>query len=355
MALTDLTEMEILLGSTSLINVLFAIILGLKIAFKYSEVKRKEFISAGISTIFMMSGHVVYAFSFLTYVLFDFIISHTIVLFLGSSIALIAVMCWIYTISILLYPNSIKRILTIFFIVCLLWEIFLIYFLLTDMSIIGIVLGKFDIKVNIFGFLLVIFALMTLIITMSLFTYKSLKSDDKVLQWRGRFLMMGAILFIIGMTFDMRFATTSMIVVIARIIMISSTIFLYIGWLLPKRIAYWLIKEDPMISENVNEQKGDVQEFLQLVKSRPEKLTEKEITFFRERKICLVCKGKVEGFSFICKCDAMYCQKCAQVLTNMDNMCWACNGPIDPKKPVISYEKEDDIEIKVPEDQKTER
>ena len=41
MGLIDLTEMEILVGSTSLIGVVIATMLGLKIALKYSEYKRK--------------------------------------------------------------------------------------------------------------------------------------------------------------------------------------------------------------------------------------------------------------------------------------------------------------------------
>ncbi len=37
-----------------------------------------------------------------------------------------------------------------------------------------------------------------------------------------------------------------------------------------------------------------------LIDSKPAKITEKDITFYREQIICLVCKGNVEGFNFIC-------------------------------------------------------
>ena len=79
--------------------------------------------------------------------------------------------------------------------------------------------------------------------------------------------------------------------------------------------------------------------------ARPAKLTEEEVTFHREQKICLVCKGKVGGFSslsLIClSCEAIYCQKCATVLSNMENACWSCNAPIDESKPVKLVDKEE--------------
>ncbi|MFX0101646.1 MAG: hypothetical protein ACFFCS_18930 [Candidatus Hodarchaeota archaeon] len=71
--------------------------------------------------------------------------------------------------------------------------------------------------------------------------------------------------------------------------------------------------------------------------TKKKNITEEEITYHKEQKICLVCKGKVSGFklAFICaKCDALYCEKCARALSMMENACWACNSPLDPSKPV---------------------
>jgi hypothetical protein len=69
--------------------------------------------------------------------------------------------------------------------------------------------------------------------------------------------------------------------------------------------------------------------------SRPMKITEEEISISKERKICLVCKRKVGGFNlFICTdCDALYCGKCAETLSNKENSCWVCNTPFDKSKP----------------------
>jgi hypothetical protein len=72
------------------------------------------------------------------------------------------------------------------------------------------------------------------------------------------------------------------------------------------------------------------------VLSRPPKLTEEEVKFYREQTICLVCKGKLGGYGvFLCyDCKALYCENCAKAIEDLENACWACNSPIAKSKPV---------------------
>ncbi len=68
--------------------------------------------------------------------------------------------------------------------------------------------------------------------------------------------------------------------------------------------------------------------------ARPSQISEEEISISKEKKICLVCKGKVSGFdSYLCKCDAIYCQKCAKILSTTENACWVYKAPFDESKP----------------------
>lgn len=83
--------------------------------------------------------------------------------------------------------------------------------------------------------------------------------------------------------------------------------------------------------------------------ARPKDLTEEEVAVSKEKKICLVCKGKVVRFnSFICECDTIYCQKCAYALSDLENACWVCETPFDESKPVKLPEKREE-EIKIDE------
>jgi hypothetical protein len=75
---------------------------------------------------------------------------------------------------------------------------------------------------------------------------------------------------------------------------------------------------------------------------KPQKVTEEEVTVSKEKKICLVCKGKVGRFDiFLCPdCNALYCSKCSNALIDLENACWACETAIDESKPVKIEEKQ---------------
>jgi len=64
---------------------------------------------------------------------------------------------------------------------------------------------------------------------------------------------------------------------------------------------------------------------------------EEKVAITKETKICLVCRGVVLRFTYICECGAIYCDNCARALTNLENVCWVCDVPIDPLKRVKLY------------------
>ncbi|MFW9999268.1 MAG: pyridoxamine 5'-phosphate oxidase family protein [Candidatus Hodarchaeota archaeon] len=73
--------------------------------------------------------------------------------------------------------------------------------------------------------------------------------------------------------------------------------------------------------------------------TRPDRITEEEIIFHKEKKICLVCKKDILKFTYICpKCEIFYCMNCSQALANLENACWVCNTPIDESKPSKSFD-----------------
>ena len=68
-------------------------------------------------------------------------------------------------------------------------------------------------------------------------------------------------------------------------------------------------------------------------------VNEEKVTIHKEKKICLVCRGEVLRFSYICECGVIYCENCVRALTNLENVCWACEVPIDYSKPVKSFKE----------------
>ncbi|KKL45625.1 hypothetical protein LCGC14_2353750, partial [marine sediment metagenome] len=77
-------------------------------------------------------------------------------------------------------------------------------------------------------------------------------------------------------------------------------------------------------------------------------IIEDKVAIHKERKICLVCRGEVLRFSYICECGAMYCESCARAVADLENACWACEMPIDYSKPVKPF-KDEMEKIKVEE------
>jgi len=114
-------------------------------------------------------------------------------------------------------------------------------------------------------------------------------------------------------------------------------------------IFFFIIKNirSEIVSEGQEAEKGLESKVLGIF-TRPQKVTEDDVIFHRERKICLVCKGKLIRSIYLCpECDALYCIKCSEAISTMENECWACYTPIDPDKPVKLKEKEEDKDNKI--------
>jgi hypothetical protein len=87
--------------------------------------------------------------------------------------------------------------------------------------------------------------------------------------------------------------------------------------------------------------------------SKPQMLTEEEVSIAKEKQICLVCKNKLGGNIFLCSsCGAFYCFKCSDTLKNMENACWVCDAPFDKTKPVRLSETEKKLEVEVESNKK---
>ena len=132
-------------------------------------------------------------------------------------------------------------------------------------------------------------------------------------------------------------------IVLGRITFIGFFLLLYLG-----------VREESEKKEKVKPEKevrveGDL---FRISEYKKEDITEEEISISKEKKICLVCKGKLGGFTvFLCTgCATFYCHKCAKALIQLENACWACNAPIDKSKPVKPFKTQEEMEeIKISE------
>ncbi len=243
MGIAELTQLEILQGSLTLTFVLISIILGLIILLKFFSLRRKELIFVGLAWIFLSSAWWGSSFSFLSIILFDYRFEPFLYLSISNLFIPLAILSWLHAIGKFLYPKSRKKIVSIFAAICIPYEIILIAFLIVDPALVGNIREKFYYQPELFPMVFQIFALMVTIITGILFSSKSLKSDEPEVKWKARFLLMGFILFTIGAFMDAVITLDPITLVIVRLILITSSILYFLGFLLPERIARLLISE----------------------------------------------------------------------------------------------------------------
>ena len=118
---------------------------------------------------------------------------------------------------------------------------------------------------------------------------------------------------------------------------------------LNKKLDLWekLKEEDAPMSDRMELARLD-EKIVKMIQKHPVltvQVSEEKVAISKETKICLVCRGEVFGFSYICKCGANYCENCARALTNLENVCWACEVPIDYSKPVKPHKVEDIVRV----------
>ncbi|MFX1488138.1 MAG: hypothetical protein ACFFBI_03255 [Promethearchaeota archaeon] len=129
----------------------------------------------------------------------------------------------------------------------------------------------------------------------------------------------------LGLTFFTNFSINimSQIIILISIIVLVITI-IYIIVHITKRIRVAPIST-PM-------DKSVLPDFIKTF-TKPSTITIEEIELYRKKGLCLVCKSKVSRLNYICpKCNAIYCIKCSEALTNLENACWVCDTPFDESK-----------------------
>jgi len=172
------------------------------------------------------------------------------------------------------------------------------------------------------------------------FLYKSFQAKGRV---KKKFLFLSIAVIGSSIFGVLDGLTTDIILIFVRTGLIASLIFFYPG-----------LREEPVKKMRSKKELEIESDLFRFIKNKPKEITEEEVSISKEKKICLVCKGKVGGFNFVCnECGAFYCDNCVKSLIELENMCWVCNTPFDESKPSKPYEKEDkELELKIQKNNK---
>jgi len=234
---------EIFYGILSVIFVFIALIIGIRILTKYFELRRKELITVGLALIFLSSAWWGSAFSFLSYIIFGHIFSQIEFLIFGDAFLFLAIICWMYTFLRLVYPNLLKKVISVYLLISILYEILFFYFLFTEPNQIATIEGNFNSEHKLFSLSFILFSIGSFLVTGIIFAKESMKAPSPKLQLKGKFLLTGMLSFTIGAIFDAGGFTDPILLVLIRFLLISSAIEYYLGFLMSDRVAKFLVGE----------------------------------------------------------------------------------------------------------------
>ena len=242
----ELTTIELLNGLLSILFVSISIILGATIVSRYFQHKQRTLLLVGLTLIGLTSIWYSSSLSVLLILTTGKGISDELYMFLGNGLIPITAILWMIAFTDLLVSNkeNQKLILLIFGIYSALFEIYYLYFLFTNPSMLGEVLSPVDATygmiVTVYQLSLVIF----MVITGTLFGRKSLRSDNPEINLKGKLLIIAFWSFFIGAIFEILSHISIIILILGRIILISSAIEFYSGFLLPNWMKKLLLRKE---------------------------------------------------------------------------------------------------------------
>jgi hypothetical protein len=234
---------DIINGTFSLIIVIVSFYVGGYIASRYRKFNRKTLLFVGLSWIGVNNGWWPSAISFLTTLIYGKSLPDPIYFFIGNAFIPFFLLIWMVAITELMYKDQQKPILALFTIIGTIFEIFFFYYLFTSPETIG-ESGAVNVEYKGFVSLYLIFILLTILITGLLFVRESLKSNNEVTKLKGKFLAVAFISYTIGAIADAMIPLTLLTLPIIRILLISSAIEFYIGWIMPERVQKYFLKRN---------------------------------------------------------------------------------------------------------------
>ena len=211
---------------------------------KYFKYKFRQFYLVGFTWIFLISPYWPDAISFVMIITTGTQLSLEIYLFIAIAFLFLVHITWMLAFTDFLYQHKQKIIMTFMSIQAILFEIVFLYFFFTDISLIGTRLSPFYIRFALFIILYFLISIIAFTITGILFAWQCLKSEDKEIRLKGKFLVLAFITFAIGTFLDVGIELTELTLVLARAFVIFGAFAFYIGFMLPDFIKRIFIKKE---------------------------------------------------------------------------------------------------------------
>ena len=235
--------LEQLSGQLSSSALLIGFILGAVVLVKALKTKQRIIFLFFLCVIFTLSPWYPSGFGYIYWLVTDTPLPYTWYVFIGLVGIPIAILAWLDVYMTTIRPEKKKAVLLTYAIYSVIFEIYLMYFLyLAPGAPVRPLIGEFDNPNNITdidyrAFVLVYLAssIGLAVITGIHFSIMSMKIEEgRALKKKGQFLLIAFILFGISAVFDAVVPMNAALLILIRIMLMATTFFFYVGFILPK-------------------------------------------------------------------------------------------------------------------------
>lgn len=211
---------------------------------KFSTTKHRSYLLVGISWIFLVSPYWPDAINLIMGLSLGALLNEKTYFFIANGLIPIVHFTWIMAFTDLIYKERQKLILSLFTIEIIIFESYFLSLLFISPSLIGTQLAPFYVEWANFIVFYLIFSIGIFLGTGLLFAALSLKSNKNDVRLKGKFLMIGFLLFAIGIFMDAIGSLTEITLVLARTFVTLGAFMFYIGFILPQFINRIFLKTE---------------------------------------------------------------------------------------------------------------
>ncbi|MFX1443283.1 MAG: hypothetical protein ACFFHV_07720 [Promethearchaeota archaeon] len=230
-------------GLTGTIFVVISIIVAIKLILKFFEHKKRGLLFAGLTWLIICETYWPVAISFIMVLLTNETLSDVQYFFIGAFLIPVGLLSWLVVFTDLVYKSKQKLILSLVVITGIIWEIFYLFFLFTNPSLIVVRVSLVDGEYISFALYYFLVVLGTFLITGLVFANQSLNADDPAIRLKGKLLIGAFITFSVGIALDGLTPLNIITITIYRILVILAAFFFYSGFFLPSWLEKMMIKK----------------------------------------------------------------------------------------------------------------
>ena len=245
----SLTTIELIMGIFNFMVMLVYVIVGLRIASKYIKYRQKTLIYAGVAWSSIGTVFLGFSINFIYYLFTGKLVSEVLVWILTSCFVPVG-LTFIYFLLADLKVNiqGFKRLIQLYSIITnIIFEIYLIYAYITDISLVGISIGAFDGVWQGISALWLLYAMISVVIIVLIIGIDAIKSTNAEVKLKGKFLIIAVVVFLLASILDLnylRLTDNPYIAGLAKLFMIISGLLFYCGYILPIWIKNLFIEKE---------------------------------------------------------------------------------------------------------------